>query len=308
MSKNIFHKLISGAFMKKAMVYGARRGPSRYILRSLDSIESVKALGQAFQAEEDRSTLLPVALDISNINKLLVLAPHTDDEVIGCGGLMLLCKAANIPIEVFFTTDSHSSREEITKKRYRECSVVMQRLAAQYSFSNISNIDLEITPDDVNQLVNYIMRSGADVICYPWLFDHPIKHRLTNIVLYLAIKADKKLRQKQFLGYQVHNHPLVNSYVDITAHIDEKCSLINEYESQVSKVNYAGYAQANNLLNSRYIKHYTEPRYHEVFHATSGDEIVRWVEKYYLRNLPALFRQDAAIVKNAQSILSQYTR
>ena len=43
----------------------------------------------------------------------LVLAPHFDDEVLGCGGLLLELAAAGAPVKVLFLTDGSGGIEEI---------------------------------------------------------------------------------------------------------------------------------------------------------------------------------------------------
>ena len=49
--------------------------------------------------------------------RTLVLAPHFDDEVLGCGGLLLELAAAGAPVEVLFLTDGSGGMEEIDDRR-----------------------------------------------------------------------------------------------------------------------------------------------------------------------------------------------
>lgn len=294
---------LTGAYFQKKMVYNAQNGPSRYILKNLEQIHSVKALGLAFEAEEHRLMLDPVRLELKRFKKLLILAPHTDDEVIGCGGLLIKARDMGLPAEVFFTTNSESNFEEQTAQRKRECERVMNRLNINCSFSEISNINLEANPEDIYFLRSKIFESKADAVFFPWLFDYPVKHRFTNLLLYLALKDQPQLQALQYYGYQVHNTPLVNCYLDISDVMDEKYALIKLYQSQVSKVAYADFARAMNLLNTKFVGHVNSLKYYEVFHGISGDELKRWVSNYYLKDLPALFRYSKNIIKQAEKII-----
>ena len=40
---------------------------------------------------------------------IIVLAPHPDDETLGCGGLLAACAAAQIPAHIFVLTDGSLS-------------------------------------------------------------------------------------------------------------------------------------------------------------------------------------------------------
>ena len=295
--------IITGAHFRKKMIFNAKKGPSRYILKHLESIHSVKALSLALEIEEHRSLLEPVELDVTQLGKIIVLAPHIDDETIGCGGLLIQCRDRNVAAEVYYTTNSHSrNNEEI---RRQECKHVLGQLKTPYSFSKLSNIDFITTTEHVDALADKLLSSKTDAVFYPWLFDQPVKHRYTNLLLYLAIKKYPELITRQFYGYQVHNTILANSYLSISEEMNEKFDLINEFQSQVSKVAYADFTKAKNLLNSKFIGHISSPEYFEVFHGTDAEEFIYWVERYYLTDLEALFRFDKTLVPQAKKILKR---
>lgn len=48
--------------------------------------------------------------------RTLVLAPHFDDEVLGCGGLLLRLAAAGARVEILFLTDGSGGVEEIADR------------------------------------------------------------------------------------------------------------------------------------------------------------------------------------------------
>ena len=70
----------------------------------------------------------------------LVLAPHQDDEVLGCGGLLAQLAAAGGAVRVLFLSDGGGGAEVEDRDAYRErrrneraltrCSITLTRSAA----------------------------------------------------------------------------------------------------------------------------------------------------------------------------------
>jgi len=52
----------------------------------------------------------PASLDdVTGGAPILVIAPHPDDDVLGCGGLIAACAAANVPVHIAYLTDGRRS-------------------------------------------------------------------------------------------------------------------------------------------------------------------------------------------------------
>ncbi|MEO1366074.1 MAG: PIG-L family deacetylase, partial [Acidobacteriota bacterium] len=73
----------------------------------------------------------------------LVLAPHFDDEVLGCGGLVLELTRSGTPVHVLFLSDGGSdslggaggeeARAAYVETRRREAAAAVERLGATSS-------------------------------------------------------------------------------------------------------------------------------------------------------------------------------
>src|SRR6266540_3581596 len=51
----------------------------------------------------------PVALDLRDDDRILVLAPHPDDEVLGTGGVLREASRRRLPLRVVFLTSGDSN-------------------------------------------------------------------------------------------------------------------------------------------------------------------------------------------------------
>ncbi len=64
--------------------------------------------------------------------KILIVAPHCDDEILGCGGMMAKYQAENISVFVAIVTNGHLGAPELFKKEGTEKVRQEARAAHQY--------------------------------------------------------------------------------------------------------------------------------------------------------------------------------
>lgn len=81
----------------------------------------------------------PVPLDLSEFDRLVVLAAHPDDETLMCGGLVSMAAAQGMPVDVIVATDGEASHpdspthtpDDLATVRRRECTSAVTRLAPE---------------------------------------------------------------------------------------------------------------------------------------------------------------------------------
>jgi LmbE family N-acetylglucosaminyl deacetylase len=74
---------------------------------------------------------LPQPLPLAQAQRVLVFAPHPDDESIGCGGLLARLSAAGVPVRVVLVTDGGGAGEleaGVAARRQQEFRCALQRL------------------------------------------------------------------------------------------------------------------------------------------------------------------------------------
>lgn len=180
---------------------------------------------------------MALPLSISKNDKILILAPHPDDECIGPGGL--LAKYPDL-CDVIIMTDGryggvHTRPEEEWKIRKRQFESEMKYLGIS-SYRWIGFED--------GMLFNYkgcmkdIDFSSYTKIFLPWGEDNHIDHTATFMYAVERIK-EQQLKETEVFQYEVHVpfHD-VTEYLDITSYIDEKIKLIRFHEEQVNAYDY----------------------------------------------------------------------
>lgn len=202
-------------------------------------------------------------LTISNEDKILIVAPHPDDESIGAGGLLAMYP--NQCIVVVMTDGRYGndsfSQEEMIKIRQTEFENAMNA-GGIIHWNMQGNEDGSLIAN--KQAFDHIDISGYTYLLLPNPADHHSDH--TACYKYFMEKVAKAGKSIKVLAYEVHN-PLseVSMHLDITDVINKKKEMISCYSSQISGHNYsdqivslAAFRAFQNENNGRYFETYLQ--------------------------------------------------
>ena len=180
-------------------------------------------------------------------DKVLVIAPHPDDEVIGCGGI--IAKYHN-QIDVLCINSSGvkyewntESEEEIAQIRcdefYKTMTAAKVNKAWIAQICGIPPMFKQINSNFNNYLNNFNFKE-YDLIFVPHEFDGHREHRFVgnHFVKRLLNKSGYK-KSLKIVRYEIWGTMVnPNYYEDITDFVNKKTELINTYESR-KKAHYA---------------------------------------------------------------------
>ncbi len=195
----------------------------------------------------------PANLSVPVGRRLLVIAPHADDEAIGVGGLLLAHRGqAEVHIVNVFNgegggrlsgrarEETDSYKGELVEARKKE----LGRVAAKIGAASVTHLGLRDgqglpSAEAVRRLKDIIDKIKPDVVLLPWFLDNQRDHKVANL-LYASACAEYDCL---VLGFEIWTlcHP--NAHFDITDWLDEKVKLVSEYQTQTADIDYAGYAR-----------------------------------------------------------------
>jgi LmbE family N-acetylglucosaminyl deacetylase len=143
-------------------------------------------------------------LDISHIRKVLVIAPHPDDESLGCGGLLAILGERNCEVMVVFVTDggaSHRnspswSRMRLAAQRQQEANAALSELGlgrAGRLFFNLRDADMPAASSNewhraVARLSNVLKKLKPELVVLPWRRDPHCDHRASHALAMQAMR------------------------------------------------------------------------------------------------------------------------
>ena len=214
--------------------------------------------------------------------KVVVLAPHMDDEVIGCGGTLALHVARGADVTVIFLTDGRHGGQltpdqvaqglTVTEVRKREAVAALTHMG----ISKIVHLDAEdgqLANDSkvAKRLRELLLEIRPAILYLPYFLEQHPDHTAASPLLEAATKDTS-------LSFRVHSYevwtPLFpNCFVRIDETVDVKRRALGEYHSQLADASYLHTALGLNAYRSNAIL----------------DRECRFAEAYCVLTLPQYF-------------------
>jgi N-acetylglucosamine malate deacetylase 1 len=182
--------------------------------------------------------------------RILAIAPHPDDETLGCGGALIRHKAEGDDIYwLIITGISQESgwQEKVVNKRDNEIDAV----AEKYGFSDVFNLRLTTTKMDtlpISDLIGEISKVynkvEPDIIYMPYAYDVHTDHQIIAKALQSTLKWFRYPYIKKVLMYETPSETEFNFadknvfkpnvFVNISNYLDDKIETMKIYESEMA--------------------------------------------------------------------------
>ncbi|MBC8130049.1 MAG: PIG-L family deacetylase [Rhizobiaceae bacterium] len=160
-------------------------------------------------------TQIPHDLEALDAARILVIAPHPDDEALGCGGLLALLAARDRTIHVVFVTDGGAShlgstawpRARLALQRESEAAAAMEALGlGDHARSFLRLADAAMPPPDsveglraLDALTKVVRVLMPDLVLLPWRRDPHRDHRDAWALTHAALAAfDRRPRSLEY--------------------------------------------------------------------------------------------------------------
>lgn len=186
-------------------------------------------------------------------SKILVIAPHPDDETLGAGGTILKHKAQGDKIYWLILTNIHA-KDGWDSRRVSQRQLEIQKVAKAYQFDGVYKLDFPTTKvdelpmgkmiDKISPVINEIKPSiiylqnrsdihsdhrvafGAIMACTK-SFRYPFIKRILMYETITETDFSPALSERQFIP---------NVFSDITEYIDKKIEIMKVYQSEVMEM------------------------------------------------------------------------
>lgn len=211
---------------------------------------------------------------------VLVIAPHHDDEALGCGGSIAKITQQGVKVSLGVVVDGASGvpealdREAAMEVRKRETKNAGKALGiSEFHFLDFEDRGFVYSREALQSIIRLIRQCCPTSIWFPHENDGDIEHKIVHQLVreaswmaaspYLPELGPPAPRIKQLLGYEVWT-PMQSfqMMVDITATIGTKLEAIACYASQLKQASYGEIMQSLNRYRAGMS---SEDGYAEVF-------------------------------------------
>ncbi|MFT6364281.1 MAG: LmbE family N-acetylglucosaminyl deacetylase [Planctomycetota bacterium] len=205
---------------------------------------------------------LPKALAQPPSGRVLLLAPHADDDILGPGGTLCLHRDAGDPVKVVVlyngiagSPSDRYSAEEICELRQQEALRGGAHLGLDdYEFCGYPEghfpgpAEFEVAVARVRGIVEAFQ---PDIVYAPWIGEYHLDHHVAARVTRAALGEAKF--QGTAWGYEVWTPLIAQHIVDISAVIERKTAALGEHKSQLEHTDFIHKALGLSAQRSLYL-------------------------------------------------------
>lgn len=245
------------------------------------------------------SEIIPYHLSHPPGESVLVLAPHPDDETLGCGGTMRLLLESKKSVKVIFLTSgdkadvSHpAARVKHGFEHITDYSVMREKESVKaltvlgvsdYEFLRFPDRELYTYYEKVlERLLKIIKGYTPDVIYSPSIIELNPDHRATAA---LSVEIRKRIPENstdcspiKIVFYEVTTPLRPNMLIDVTSVYGRKKKAMKKYKSQLRILDFVSYINALNKVRSLTVQ---DAGYVEAFwsieHPFTDEYMERWL-------------------------------
>ncbi len=186
------------------------------------------------------------------MNTILCIAPHPDDETLGCGGTLLKYRAAGDHTHWLICTDI-IEEDGFTPDKIAKREKEIMQVAKQYKFESVQRLGLRTTRVDrygmnevVEKISDVIREIQPDTVYLPFKNDVHSDHRRIFEASYACTKKFRSKSINRLFMMEVPSETefspslggssfVPNYFVDITEHMEKKLKILHVYEGETGK-------------------------------------------------------------------------
>lgn len=217
--------------------------------------------------EDLRPDQPPRPVDSFPERRVLALAPHMDDEAIGCGGALALHAQAGAHVQVAFTTDGSMGdpalfqprgrrripRDEFVEMRKTESRRACEILGlAEPIFLDGPDGELSGHEQLTSALASLLQSEQPDLVYTPAIADQHPDHFATTKWLTCAIEREESFKAMRVREYEVWTPLRANCIVDIGTVEEKKRTALACFDSQADHLDVVGIGMSLARYRSMY--------------------------------------------------------
>lgn len=269
------------------------RAAYRFVLRDLRPVLEMPQAALLLETKRFSQLIRPVPMHGPSARRVVVVAPHPDDDIFGPGGTLLHLAAAGVSIRTIYVTDG-TTRDPAQLRG--EAMEACRAIAAEPVFLGLPLRNIPLDAASVERFRSAIAGFTPDAIFIPFLLDDHDDHRRVNELLQRAFPSGGL--SAEVWAYQVYSSLPPNVVVDITDVAERKRDLVRLWRHANGERNWAHFVLGTNAANCRHIAG-TGEIYAETFFVVPGREYLDLCARYFSGPAGRVYREANYVVVGA---------
>ena len=266
----------------------SRSHADKFALKEWNSLLDLKACAEVLETKRFSQDIVPLRMECPDGKRVLVIAPHPDDDTFGPGGTVMKAIARGAEVKTLYATDGHDDADRAGLIK-QEAVSVCSAIGAVPVFLGCGTRRIPLTDREMNRKVVSLVREfDPEVVFVPFLLDDHDDHRRVNHLL-LTVAQDFEHTNVEVWAYQVYSTVVPNVVVDITELAARKRDLIGMWKSVSGNRDWAHYVLGMNAANCRYLPS-RDPVYVESFFVVPMEEYIDICRIYFSHPASEVYR------------------
>ena len=259
----------------------------KFIIKDWISLTDLNACLRVLETKRFSRNIKTIRLSCPAAQKILVISPHTDDDILGAGGTLMKAVENGSEVHSLYVTKGvvDQTKFDIVKK---ETIAVCKKIGIYPHFLECHNGEIPLDDNIVSSMINSLIEMiQPQAMFIPFFLDD---HRRVNHLI-LRIFRNHKMSQLEIWAYQIYSSVIPNIAINITNQAENKKELIHMWKSVSGNRDWAHYMLGINAANCRYIPS-KNPLYVETFFVVPIDEYMELCEIYFNNNANKIYYGD----------------
>ena len=172
---------------------------------------------------------------------MLVMAPHPGDDVLGCGGTIMLHRRQDHEVHVLYLTNGEKgvpgvNMGKASEVRKQEALLAAKRLDVDENhlhFLHLADSDVINHSGSNHELRHLLEHTNPDIIYLPSFIEKHRDHYASNILL-----KNNLIQSCDIAAYEMWTPHVPNRLVNISSVVEDKREAGREHVSQLQELDY----------------------------------------------------------------------
>ena len=254
----------------------------RFVIKDWVSLSDLSACADVLSTMRFTRNLKPMVMEAPAGKRLLILAPHPDDEMIGPGGTVIEAIRKGCSVKTLYLSSGGANCTQASE-REAEARRVADQIGFDTEFLDLPPLEFDVGAETTAVLARQITAYAPDILLVTFLLDDHDDHRRASEMLFRAFESGAIAGDLEIWAYQVYTSLIPNVVVDITDTHERKAEAIGLFTSQMKSRDWAHFALGLNAYNSRFLSGPSTPRYAEAFFVVPLEDYADLCRVYFNR-------------------------